>query len=63
VVEFDGAVKYAGAEGQAALVAEKRREDMLREMGYAVIRLTWADLARPDLVRRRIEAALRRVTA
>ena len=33
VVEFDGAVKYAGAEGQAALVAEKRREDMLREMG------------------------------
>ena len=63
VVEFDGAVKYAGADGQAALVAEKVREDRLRELGYAVIRLTWADLARPHEIRRRIEAALRRVAA
>ncbi|WP_406832340.1 type IV toxin-antitoxin system AbiEi family antitoxin domain-containing protein [Pedococcus sp. KACC 23699] len=63
VVEFDGAVKYAGADGQAALVAEKLREDRLREMGFVVIRLTWADLARPHEVRRRIEAALRRAAA
>ena len=63
VVEFDGAMKYAGAEGQEALVAEKRREDRLRELGYAVIRLTWADLRRPQEIRRRVEGALRRVAA
>jgi len=63
VVEFDGAVKYGGAEGHAALVAEKLREDKLREMGFVVIRLTWADLARPDLIRHRIESALRRAAA
>ncbi len=33
VVEFDGAVKYGGAEGREALVAEKRREDRLRALG------------------------------
>lgn len=63
VVEFDGAVKYASADGRAALVAEKAREDRLRELGYAVIRLTWTDLDRPHEIRRRIEAALRRVAA
>ena len=63
VVEFDGAVKYAGAGGQAALVAEKVREDRLRELGYVVIRLTWADLDRPQEVRRRVELALRRTAA
>ena len=44
VVEFDGLVKYEGAEGRAALAAEKRREDWLRSLGYEVVRLTWADL-------------------
>lgn len=63
VVEFDGAVKYAGADGHAALVAEKRREDRLRELGYAVIRLTWADLQRPQAIHRRLEAALRLLAA
>lgn len=42
--EFDGDVKYGGDRGQQALVAEKRREDGLRAMGYVVVRLTWADL-------------------
>jgi len=58
VIEFDGAMKYGGAEGQAALVREKRREDRLRELGYRVIRLTWDDLARPETVLARIRAAL-----
>jgi hypothetical protein len=63
VVEFDGALKYGGAAGQSALVAEKVREDRLRELGYVVIRLTWADLSRPLEVRRRVERALSRAAA
>ena len=47
VIEFDGAVKYAGAEGRDALVREKRREDALRALGYRVVRITWADLRDP----------------
>jgi very-short-patch-repair endonuclease len=59
VVEFDGLHKYAGSQGPAALAAEKRREDRLRALGYAVVRLTWADLANPD----RAAAMLRRALA
>lgn len=60
VVEFDGLAKY----GQAGdLAAEKLREDRLRELGYEVVRLTWADLDRPDVVREKVEAACRRARA
>ncbi|WP_371406421.1 hypothetical protein OHA10_12840 [Kribbella sp. NBC_00662] len=45
VVEFDGAVKYGDTAD--AVLAEKRREDRLRERGYGVIRINWADLGRP----------------
>ncbi len=58
VVEFDGALKYAGADGPEALVREKRREDALRELGYAVIRVTWADLGRPEVLVRRVRRAV-----
>ncbi|MFQ6172945.1 type IV toxin-antitoxin system AbiEi family antitoxin domain-containing protein [Oryzobacter sp. R7] len=61
VVEFDGAVKYAGADGREALVAEKRRESRLVELGFEVVRLTWADLDDPTEVLRRIRAARARV--
>jgi very-short-patch-repair endonuclease len=60
VLEFDGAVKYGGTEGAAALVEEKRREDRLRELGYEVIRVTWDELADPERLLARILAALRR---
>ena len=60
IVEFDGAVKYDGAEGRRALVREKRREDRLRALGYEVVRLTWADLQHPLEVHRRFLAAARR---
>lgn len=60
VVEFDGMVKYDGANSREALVAEKIREDFLRSLGYEVVRLVWADLADPDRVRDLIEAACRR---
>lgn len=58
VVEFDGLVKYEGADGRTALVAEKRREDRLRAMGFAVVRLTWRDLDCPERVAELLRLAL-----
>ncbi|WP_299440817.1 type IV toxin-antitoxin system AbiEi family antitoxin domain-containing protein [uncultured Phycicoccus sp.] len=63
VVEFDGAVKYAGAEGREALVREKRREDALRALGYLVVRVTWADLERPGAVVALVRRALTGLSA
>ena len=57
VVEFDGAVKYAGASGRDALIREKRREDELRRLGYEIVRLTWGDLNDPARVGRLIREA------
>lgn len=59
VVEFDGAVKYAGQEGAKALAAEKRREDRLRALGYGVARLVWSDLAHPARVQAAVSRAAR----
>lgn len=42
-------MKYSGADGRQALVAEKRREDRLRDLGFQVVRVTWAELDRPIL--------------
>ena len=56
LVEFDGAVKYAG--GGDALFAEKQREDALRRAGWVVVRIIWADLSRPQVVLARVHAAL-----
>lgn len=56
--EFDGKVKYTsllrpGESASDVVVAEKRREDALRGLGWGVVRWTWADLQQPaDLVRR-----------
>ena len=58
VVEFDGAIKYAGAEGREALIAEKRREDRLRALGYVVVRVTWADLDRPGWLAAQVRRAM-----
>jgi hypothetical protein len=57
VVEFDGLLKYTHPD---VLRAEKLREDRLRALGYEVVRLTWADLARPEAVKARILAAFAR---
>ena len=59
VVEFDGMVKYGGAEGRRALQAEKAREDRLRDAGYVVVRLVWADLDDPQRVRDLVARAIR----
>lgn len=60
IVEFDGRLKYGGAEGRQALIAEKYREDRLRALGYAVVRITWADLDCPVQLRMRLLAAFAR---
>ncbi|GGK66760.1 type IV toxin-antitoxin system AbiEi family antitoxin domain-containing protein [Ornithinimicrobium pekingense] len=57
VVEFDGMLKYSAVRD---VHAEKRREDALRTLGYEVVRLTWDDLARPEVVLRKVRAALDR---
>ncbi|MGB7818344.1 MAG: type IV toxin-antitoxin system AbiEi family antitoxin domain-containing protein [Ornithinibacter sp.] len=57
VVEFDGKVKYAAGEPQV-LWDEKRREDRLRALGYAVVRITWADLERPGAAVAKVRRAL-----
>ncbi|WP_068156035.1 hypothetical protein [Rhodococcus phenolicus] len=54
VGEFDGAGKYSD---RRDLVAEKLREDALRDVGFEVIRWNWAELDRFDVVVRRFERA------
>ena len=56
VGEFDGAVKYTGTPAEVAQVvmAEKRREQAIRDAGWWVVRWEWADLANPSAVRERI---------
>lgn len=59
LVEFDGLMKYEGAAGRAELQREKHRENQIRALGWTVVRLTWADLASPERVRAKIDAAIR----
>ncbi|MFI5697524.1 type IV toxin-antitoxin system AbiEi family antitoxin domain-containing protein [Kribbella sp. NPDC051586] len=59
IVEFDGDVKY-GDGGRQALIAEKVREDDLRDLGYQVVRVRWSDLARPSNLLNRIHRAIGR---
>jgi very-short-patch-repair endonuclease len=63
IVEFDGLMKYADANGRDALAAEKSREDRLRALGYEFVRLTWADLSRPAPVERLLRLAVARASA
>lgn len=63
VVEFDGMVKYEGADGRAALAREKAREERLTTLGCVVVRLVWADLDHPERIRARIDSALRTVAS
>lgn len=61
VVEFDGEAKYGG--DGTVVVAEKWREDRIRELGYGVVRAGWSDLDMPVRTSRRISAALTRAAA
>ena len=54
--ECDGAVKYTD---QRSIVAEKEREQLLRDLGYRIVRwLAKEIMTRPDIVLARIERAL-----
>ena len=69
VLEFDGKEKYLkylrpGESVTDAVLREKRREDLIREVtGWTVIRVVWADLADPRRLIARIERAMRRTAA
>jgi hypothetical protein len=63
-LEFDGRAKYAEQlrEGESVaevVIREKQRESMIAELtGWRCIRITWADLERPDATLARIRAML-----
>ncbi len=57
VVEFDGMLKY---QSEHDLRAEKVREEGLRELGYEVVRLIWAELDHPQRIRAKVLAAFAR---
>jgi hypothetical protein len=59
VGEFDGKGKYGellnpGQTPGDAIVAEKRREDLLRDRGWQVVRWMWSDLYRPGVIKDRL---------
>lgn len=64
MLEFDGLVKYhrlrrPGETIEEMVMREKAREDQLRELtGWIMIRITWADLARPEATIARILRAM-----
>lgn len=63
-VEFDGKEKYAkyrrdGETLEEFLLREKKREELICQLtGWVCIRVTWADLAAPDLLSRRVRKLL-----
>ncbi|MEA5153808.1 type IV toxin-antitoxin system AbiEi family antitoxin domain-containing protein [Raineyella sp.] len=64
--EFDGRVKYLqlpraqGEDPGQVVFREKRREDRLRAADWEVVRWTWEDLERPDLMRQELLKAFQR---
>lgn len=63
-LEFDGRIKYErlrrqGETLEEVVLREKRREEQIcAAVGWVCIRITWEDLARPQVTARRIRAIL-----
>ncbi len=61
--EFDGDAKYledeqlGGRSTREAILAEKKREDRLRALGYKVVRWDWKAVTNPELLRQKLAAA------
>lgn len=62
LLEFDGKIKYADG-NPATLIAEKKREDRLRALGWIVVRVEWADLEHPARLFAKLHLALAAATA
>ncbi len=65
VGEFDGMIKYGrllkpGQSVTDVVVAEKLREDAIRDAGWQVVRWIWSDLSNPSLLARRLHRAFAR---
>jgi hypothetical protein len=63
--EFDGKAKYGrllrpGQSAADAVYTEKLREDALRDRGWQVVRWTWTDLGRPEVIADRVRRAFDR---
>ncbi|WP_442214791.1 hypothetical protein [Specibacter sp. RAF43] len=59
ILEFDGKSKYFDFRpAKDVLLAERRRENRLIELGWRFIRIEWDDLDRPAQLERRIHAAV-----
>ena len=68
LAEFDGRVKYGrllkpGEDPGQAVWREKVREDLLRDLGWQVVRWIWADLDHPEVIAERLWRAFRRAHA
>lgn len=58
-LEFDGKSKYFDYQRtDEAIYEERQRERELMEVGWMFLRVEWKDLADPDLLKRRIRAAI-----
>ncbi|OFI39079.1 hypothetical protein BIU82_15655 [Arthrobacter sp. SW1] len=61
--EFDGDAKYLrdeyldGHSSREAVLAEKKREDRLRALGFTVVRWDWATANDPERLKRKLAAA------
>jgi len=65
LIEFDGAIKYGkllqpGESAPDVVVAEKIREDRIRDQGYVVVRVAWAELTDSAVLAAKINTALTR---
>lgn len=65
VGEFDGRIKYGrllrpGESTQDVVMRERARELAIERAGWIVVRFTWAELQKPELVYRRLKQAFAR---
>ena len=65
LAEFDGRIKYGrllrpGEDVGEAVFREKHREDLLRDLGWQVVRWIWADLDEPRVIADRVRRAFAR---
>lgn len=61
IIEFDGRAKYTDYRPtEDVLIAERGRENVLQELGWAFFRINWKQLERPGELRQRLFAFMAR---